>query len=114
MTTEEFQPQQRFHDRFNFFDGNIILQATGIIRQSALESPQEERSEDPGQMPASHSWLFRVHKGVLAVHTGAFRDMFSLPGSGADNDLIDGLPVVYMRDTANDVANLLTVMYYSE
>lgn len=96
-------PAQK-HDCLWFSDGNVVL--------------------------ASGSLLFRVHKGVLALHSTVFRDMFDLPiVSTGDNDdagdpstlgvispdLYDGLPMVLLSgDKGEDVAHLLRTVYERE
>ena len=71
--------------------------------------------------------LFRVHISQLSRHSTFFRDLFSLPqpprgvrrrtlsGSSSnsvrDDGLLEGCPVVYLYDIAEDVGNLLTALY---
>jgi hypothetical protein len=71
--------------------------------------------------------LFRVHISQLSRHSAFFRDLFSLPQpphsgrnrslstssskSVLDGTVLDGCPVVYLHDTAEDVGNLLTALY---
>jgi len=71
--------------------------------------------------------LFRVHISQLSRHSAFFRDLFSLPQplrgirrrslsvssskNVLDGGLLEGCPVVYLHDTAEDVGNLLTALY---
>ncbi|KAG5653415.1 hypothetical protein H0H81_000702 [Sphagnurus paluster] len=69
--------------------------------------------------------LFKVHMSVLARHSVFFKDMFSIPqpksesSAWCDNtskDMFrgvhtDGVPVIELYDTAEDVGNLLTALY---
>jgi len=71
--------------------------------------------------------LFRVHISQLSRHSAFFRDLFSLPqpphcnGTTSlsdsssrtvlDGTHLEGCPVVYLHDTAEDVGNLLTALY---
>ncbi|OSD01861.1 hypothetical protein PYCCODRAFT_1468162 [Trametes coccinea BRFM310] len=75
---------------FCFFDGNIVLHAQNDV-------------------------LFRVHRGVLAFHSEFFNAMFdqSFPIShGPDKDrTIDDCPVIPLEDTADDIRQLLLVIY---
>lgn len=64
--------------------------------------------------------LFRVHKSLLARHSGFFHDLFTLPQPEADGGSlpvhasgdsdIEGCPVLRLHDTPEDVANLLTAL----
>ncbi|KAH7885812.1 hypothetical protein F5I97DRAFT_1808537 [Phlebopus sp. FC_14] len=90
------------HSDLWFSDGSIVL-----------------RAEDT---------LFRVHKSLLARHSGFFHDLFTLPQLvedvasppscqstslttvvGATGD-VEGCPVLRLHDAAEDVANLLTAL----
>ncbi len=63
--------------------------------------------------------LFRVHISQLSRHSAVFRDMFLLPqpspstfsSSVISEDLLDGLPVVQLHDTAENVSSLLVALY---
>ena len=67
-----------------FADGNVILEA-------------EERQ-------------FRVHRGILAMHSTVFKDMFEMP-QPSEEPTVEGCPVVKLSDTAADVEHLLSVVY---
>lgn len=62
--------------------------------------------------------LFRVHKSLLARHSGFFHDMFTLPQPEADGKSpsvhssgdIEGCQVLHLHDAPEDVANLLTAL----
>ncbi|KAF9219772.1 hypothetical protein BS17DRAFT_716408 [Gyrodon lividus] len=69
--------------------------------------------------------LFRVHKSLLARHSGFFHDLFTLPQLVADaasslsssvipsvqsSGDIEGCQVLRLHDTPEDVANLLTTL----
>ncbi|KAF8216730.1 hypothetical protein K438DRAFT_1953636 [Mycena galopus ATCC 62051] len=53
---------------------------------------------------------FRVHWGVLALHSTVFRDMQGLP-QPPDQPNIEGCPVVEISDSPEDVENLLQALY---
>jgi len=71
--------------------------------------------------------LFRVHISQLSRHSAFFRDLFSLPQpphcnrtrslsdsssiTVLDGTHLEGCPVVYLHDTAEDVGNLLAALY---
>lgn len=62
--------------------------------------------------------LFRVHKSLLARHSGFFHDLFTLPQPEADaksvsactSGDIEDCPVLRLHDAPEDVANLLTAL----
>lgn len=64
-----------------FPDGSIILQAESI--------------------------LFRVYSGLLAQYSPFFRDLFSIPQPESDQDIYQGIPVVQMSETANELRYFL-------
>ena len=53
---------------------------------------------------------FRVHKSVLATLSPFFEDLLSLP-QPADNELVDGLPVVQLSEDAGLLRNLVSLIY---
>lgn len=62
--------------------------------------------------------LFRVHKSLLARHSGFFHDLFTLPQPETDAKSlpvhsvggIEGCEVLRLHDAPEDVANLLTAL----
>ena len=71
-------------EEFWLKDGNVILQ---------VESSQ-----------------FRVHKSVLAMHSNIFKDLFDVPQPEGEL-LIEGCPVVHLSDSAQDMENILSLLY---
>jgi len=67
-------------------DGNIVLQAENV--------------------------QFRVHRSVLARHSNIFKDMFGMPQPlQPEGPMVDGFPVVYLSDAADDVKTMLGIFY---
>ncbi|KLO16679.1 hypothetical protein SCHPADRAFT_847866 [Schizopora paradoxa] len=74
---------------------------------------------------AADEYLFKVHKGVLSLHSPVFKDMFELPdimdgsveggiGTGEDQEMYEGLPLVTLAgDKGEDVVHLLRRVYDS-
>ncbi|KLO13612.1 hypothetical protein SCHPADRAFT_940272 [Schizopora paradoxa] len=87
------------HDSLWLSDGNIILAA------ASSASSSDERS----------SMVFRVHKSVLSRQSQVFSDMFALPTqstTSVDNDdIMDGLPLIRMHDSAEEIEALLKYLY---
>ncbi|KLO07741.1 hypothetical protein SCHPADRAFT_881283 [Schizopora paradoxa] len=84
------------HETLWFFDGNIVL--------------------------VTDTYLFKVHKGLLALHSCVFRDMFDVPGAdeanaeegsaGKHQEMYEGIPSVKLvGDEGEDVAHLLRTIY---
>ena len=71
------------HPEFWFDDGNIIL----IAQQTG----------------------FRIFRGLLAVQSTVFADMFAAASSQPDETL-DGCPVVHLTDSPLDLAHLLRIL----
>ncbi|KAJ7094272.1 hypothetical protein C8R44DRAFT_645397 [Mycena epipterygia] len=65
-------------------DGNVVLQA--------------------------HDTQFRVHWGVLSLHSSVFRDIQGLP-QPPEQPSVEGCPVVELSDSVEDVNNLLKALY---
>ncbi|KAH9829965.1 uncharacterized protein C8Q71DRAFT_818035 [Rhodofomes roseus] len=85
----------RHHDLW-FSDGSIVLRAENV--------------------------LFRVHISQLSRHSTVFADMLEFPqpagtpssdagGDGEQGERIDGCPVLFLHDKAEDVMNLLHALY---
>ncbi|KAI5891935.1 uncharacterized protein SCHCODRAFT_01189408 [Schizophyllum commune H4-8] len=70
-----------------FDDGNLVIQ-TGLA-------------------------LFRVHKGVLAIHATVFRDMVSLP-TPASQETYEGVQLAVFPDDAQDMRHFLRALYFPD
>lgn len=75
-------------------DGNVILVTA------------KETSDDKAYN------AFRCHKSMLAKHSPVFHDMLSLPQSAEDEEY-EGVPVVRLPDSTDDVRGLLKILYNS-
>lgn len=69
-----------------FEDGNIILQAQNT--------------------------QFRIHRGIVALHSRVFKGMFPIPLPEGE-PLVDGCPLVHVFDDPEDWRNLLDIIYNS-
>ena len=91
-----------------FEDGNLVLLATSL------------RQPDNKQVTG-----FRIHRGFLARQSELFRPMLDLPQpehetketmdlllkGGVDEEWVKGCQFVQMHDDANELGELLTVLY---
>ncbi|KLO07743.1 hypothetical protein SCHPADRAFT_1001449 [Schizopora paradoxa] len=86
----------RPHDTLWFFDGNIVL--------------------------VTDTYLFKVHKSLLALHSSVFKDMFDVVGADRTNaeervggdhqEMYEGIPSVKLvGDKGEDVSHLLRTIY---
>ncbi|KAJ6452234.1 hypothetical protein C8R45DRAFT_1113107 [Mycena sanguinolenta] len=57
--------------------------------------------------------IFRVTGGILAARSTVFRDMIAFPQPDGDVEKIDGLPVVRLHDSAEDVEVFLRAIFDS-
>ncbi|KAH9932291.1 uncharacterized protein B0H18DRAFT_845962, partial [Fomitopsis serialis] len=55
---------------------------------------------------------FRVHRGVLTIHSELFRDMLSIPQPTDAGDA-GHIPVVEVTDSADNMRHLLLALYYN-
>lgn len=84
------------HERHWVSDGNVVLCAVSTDKS-----------------PAS---LFRVHKSLLSGHSEVFASMFEIPQCDSENggrcqvELYEGLPVVRLSDTEEEVCALLDAL----
>ncbi len=69
-------------------------------------------------MLATDKFLFRVHMGVLSLHSSVFKDMFGLPtvdgpiAGGMAPEMYGDLPLVTLvGDKGDDVVHLLRAAY---
>lgn len=98
MKTSPSSPKR--HDILWFPDGNVVLQ--------------------------TDTYLFRVHKSVLSLHSSVFKGMFELPtaeggksddamvddAAGMEPELYEGVPlVVLVGDKGEDIAHVLRTVY---
>lgn len=98
------------HSTLYFPDGNICLSAELprvspiTLDDSSIAAPDDLTKEPTGL-------LFRVHRSVLSLHSHVFRDMFSMPDLSGSSEVYDGLALVRMPDSANDLESLLGAFY---
>ncbi|KAK0502241.1 hypothetical protein EDD18DRAFT_1139879 [Armillaria luteobubalina] len=116
---------------------SIVLTATDSEQQVNMSDPSSSSSntkivdpdtgaelyrhtdlwfDDGSVVCRAEDMLFRVHTSQLARHSACFRDMFSLASSTRHPrpgylDEIEGCPVIFLHDKAEDLANLLVALY---
>lgn len=120
---------------FWYSDGNVILAVTNSplasrnsndmnMNVALLSISGNESSavrETPIDRKPQEVVLFRVHKSILSKHSQVFADMFSLPDvpslseSGDENltanETYSNVPVVNLSDTAEQVRDVLSILY---
>lgn len=55
---------------------------------------------------------FKIHKGILSLKSAIFNDLFSMAHLTPD-DQFDGCPIVHLTDSAEDIEEVLKVLYFS-
>ncbi|KAI5117806.1 hypothetical protein M0805_004566 [Coniferiporia weirii] len=114
MSTDSAENTNRIrHPTFYFSDGNIVLSAipAKTFKRKRTRTGDFRVGFESEQKPAV---LYKIHKSQLTANSITFREMLSLPTStdGA-NDTYDGLPLVEMPDSAEEIEDLLTMLYRS-
>lgn len=82
---EELEQTKTRRSEFWLSDANVILEAGGV--------------------------QFGVNRGVLSMHSPVFKDMFSLGQSEAEQNCVDGCPVVCLADDPQELEVFLEVIY---
>lgn len=82
-------PALQKHDTLWFEDGNITITAGNDSAPVA----------------------FRLHRGVLSLHSEFFTNMFSLPPHRGNDNVMDNCPIVHFSDCAQHLAWLFTILY---
>ncbi|KAF5349797.1 hypothetical protein D9758_010165 [Tetrapyrgos nigripes] len=87
---------------FWFSDGNIVLIAPTLTRQTPLST-------------CSTHYAFKVHRGQLGRHSEIFSDLFCIPQPSSKDDVLfkafDGCSWVEMSDDAEDLFWFLRALY---
>jgi len=77
---------QRTRSKYWFEDGNVVLQAENT--------------------------LFRVHQSILSRHSEIFKDTFAMPQDPSqENENVDNCPVIPLADSAEDLGNIISLLY---
>lgn len=90
---------------------------------NASDARPAKRQRTESELTRSHIWYddgsvvlqaeatqFRVHWSILSLHSTFFRDMRTLP-QPADEQSVEGCPVVVLHDSSTDLERLLRVLY---
>ncbi|KAL4246201.1 hypothetical protein ABKN59_009294 [Abortiporus biennis] len=87
MNGQSVQHSFQHNPHYYFPDGNIVLVAENDA--------------------------FRVHGGVLSIHSNIFRDMINIPRPSNDEHIYDNCPIVPLSETADEVRIMLSALYDS-
>lgn len=98
--TEGYQRSKSLY----FPTGDICLAAP-------MDDSSTARAGDTQSQPTG--LIFRVHRFTLSLHSPVFRDIFALPDGGTGvNETYDGVVLVHMPDSAEDLEQLVEAFYY--
>ncbi|GJE95312.1 hypothetical protein PsYK624_114960 [Phanerochaete sordida] len=61
--------------------------------------------------PEGATTVFRVHKAYMTYNSPVFRDILGLPAGGDDQEMHDGVPVVRVTDSAEELHAFLDALY---
>ncbi|KAJ7649968.1 hypothetical protein FB45DRAFT_1017387 [Roridomyces roridus] len=75
-----------------------------------MDPPPAKRPRLGDQEIVAPRLQFRVHWGVLSLHSSFFRDLEGLP-QPLDEPKVDGCPIVELSDSAEDVEVVLKALY---
>lgn len=101
------------HDTFYFVDGNICLCALSSQSSTTTQAARADaNTADTLRNPKPAGFIFRVHRTVLSLHSPVFKDMFNMPDLRASSEAYDGVALVRMPDTAEDLESLLSAFYF--
>lgn len=95
-TSDVLPKMDERHPSLYFDDGDVVLSAPISTHM------------DGGRIDVQY---FRIHKFTMRHHSAIFRDMFALP-TPASQQSYDGIPLIAMTDSAEDLAVLLKLLYY--
>lgn len=84
---------------------------TTLKEEDSAIHPHPEMSFDDGNiMIVAEKTSYRVHRSVLSRKSALFKDLLSLPQPDSE-EMLDGLPIVRLLDSADDVTVLLDAIY---
>lgn len=86
---------------------SLLMNADEIGR---LPRHQDLWFEDGSIVIAGSDISFRLHRGVLARHSGVFKDTFQIP-QGEQSLTVDGCPAVQLHDPGEHLILLFTILY---
>jgi hypothetical protein len=66
--------------------------------------------EDGNLILEAEDTRFRVYRGILVKHSAVFHDILSIPQSSTQ-ELFEGLPVIRVHDSSEDITYLLRALY---
>ncbi|KAI0089227.1 hypothetical protein BDY19DRAFT_944764 [Irpex rosettiformis] len=90
---------------------NSSLAALPLVAQNEQWSRDPRYYFDDGNVVIlAEDTIFRVHKGVLSLHSGVFKDLLNLP-QPPGGETLDSCPLVRIQDTAFHIKWLLETMY---
>ncbi|KAJ6500862.1 hypothetical protein C8R45DRAFT_979372 [Mycena sanguinolenta] len=69
--------------------------------------------EDGNLVISAGNSQYRVYRGILALHSPVFQDMFSFPQPpDSDSEMVDGCPIVRLTDAEEEVTSFLKAIFH--
>ena len=83
-----------------------------ILPSSPVYTKSDLWFADGNIVLAAEDTAFRVFSGFLTQSSGVLRSMFTFPKPlPAEMEMLDGVPLVHMHDSAVDLAHFLRAIY---
>jgi hypothetical protein len=76
----------------------------------SLSSVETLWIEDGNLILEADTARFKVYRGVLVKYSSVFCEILSIP-QPSDQELFDGLPIVRLQDSSEDVTYFLNALY---
>lgn len=83
------------------------------MREAEVEMERLDPWLDDGNIViVAQRKMFRIHRSVLCLNSGVFKDMFTAAHSGgAEEEVFDGCPVIHLPDAVADIEIMLKALY---
>ena len=113
-----------------FFDHTLTLDASRMSSDACTRPSKRQRTENEpvsaldvkkhGRLwfevgntilVANDGLGFRLHRGILSLHSEVFRDILSFPSSVEDNEMMEGCPVLRLQDCGEDLDLFFTLLH---
>lgn len=93
----QLQCNPRYHER--------LMQSQPPVRSESLWL------EDGNIVFQAEGKQFKVYRGLLALQSTVFKDMFAFPQPPSGEELVEGCPIVNISDSAIDVEFVLEEIF---
>lgn len=89
----------------------LTMTAPAIVHDARFYLVDGDLAICSGPSPDGQATVFRIHKAVMAYNSPIFHGMLDMPGDPVGQEMHDGVPIVRVTDTADEVHALLAALY---